>query len=76
MASSQEMGSKSAAPRSAPSRRRSGCVRRAGEFCFMTPEAPLAQMTPLLIGWSGLPSMYRTSPLRTVTRMPQRQAHM
>ena len=51
-------------------------IKRAGRSCFMMPEAPLAQITPLLIGWSGLPSMYRTCPSRRCTRMPQRQAHM
>jgi hypothetical protein len=56
-ASSQEIGSKSAAPRSEPALRRSGCVSRAGEFCFMIPEEPLAQITPRLMGCSGLPSM-------------------
>ncbi len=56
-ASSQEMGSNSAAPRSAPALRFSGRVSRAGEYCFMIPEAPLAQMTPRLSGWFGLPSM-------------------
>ena len=34
-----------------------GLVSRAGEYCFMIPELPLAQISPLLIGWSGLPSM-------------------
>ena len=56
-ASSHEIGSNSPAPRSAPGLRRSGCVSRAGEYCFMMPDAPLAQITPLLIGCSGLPSM-------------------
>jgi hypothetical protein len=37
--------------------RASGRVSRAGEYCFMIPDAPLAQMTPRLIGWRGLPSM-------------------
>ena len=56
-ASSQEIGSNSPAPRSLPGLRRSGCVSRAGEYCFMIPEEPLAQITPLLSGCSGLPSM-------------------
>ena len=47
----------SPAPRSVPGLRMRGCVSRAGEYCFMIPETPLAQITPLLIGWSGLPSM-------------------
>ena len=34
-----------------------GLVSRAGEYCFMIPDEPLAQITPLLSGWSGLPSM-------------------
>jgi len=56
-ASSQEISSNSLAPRSAPALRFSGLVSRAGEYCFMMPEAPLAQITPWLSGWSGLPSM-------------------
>jgi hypothetical protein len=51
-------------------------VSRAGEYCFIIPEAPLAQSTPLLIGCSGFPWINRTSPSSTVTLMPQRQAHM
>ena len=35
----------------------SGCVSRAGEYCFMIPDEPLAQITPWFSGWSGLPSM-------------------
>ena len=31
--------------------------QRAGEYCFMIPELPLAQMTPWFSGCSGLPSM-------------------
>jgi hypothetical protein len=34
-----------------------GCVNRAGEYCFMIPDEPLAQMTPWFSGCSGLPSM-------------------
>ncbi len=49
--------SNSPAPRSLPGFLSSGSVRRAGDTCFMMPEAPLAQITPLLIGWFGLPSM-------------------
>ena len=75
-ASSQLITMNSPAPRSAPGRRRSGRVSRAGEYCFMMPELPFAQITPLLIGCSGLPSMYRTSPFRTCTRIPHRHAHM
>jgi len=45
------------APRSAPGLRSSGFVSRAGEYCFMIPDAPLAQITPWFSGWSGLPSM-------------------
>ena len=56
-ACSQEIGSNSAAPRSEPALRISGCVRRAGEYCFMMPADPLAQMIPWLSGCSGLPSM-------------------
>ena len=56
-ARSHEIGSNSPAPRSLPGLRSSGCVRRAGDSCFMIPAAPLAQITPLLIGWFGLPSM-------------------
>jgi hypothetical protein len=41
----------------APALRRSGLVSRAGETCFMMPELPLAQITPLFSGWFGLPSM-------------------
>jgi len=37
--------------------RSNGRVRRAGDCCFMIPAEPLAQITPLLIGWFGLPSM-------------------
>ena len=33
-----------------PGLRRSGLVSRAGEYCFMMPELPLAQITPLLSG--------------------------
>ncbi len=29
--------------------------RRAGETCFMMPAEPLAQITPWLSGWLGLP---------------------
>ena len=54
---SQEMTSNAAAPRSEPGLRSSGFVNRAGEYCFMMPEAPFAQITPLFSGWSGLPSM-------------------
>ena len=57
IASSHEIGSNSAAPRSLPALRRSGWVSRAGEYCFMIPDDPLAQITPLLSGWSGLPSI-------------------
>jgi hypothetical protein len=59
-----------------PGLRRRGLVSRAGEYCFIIPEAPLAQSTPLLIGCSGFPWINRTSPSSTVTLMPQRQAHM
>jgi hypothetical protein len=52
-----EIGSNSPAPRSLPALRRSGRVSRAGDACFMIPAEPLAQITPLLIGWFGLPSM-------------------
>ncbi len=45
-ACSQEIGSNSPAPRSAPGLRSSGRVSRAGEYCFMMPEEPLAQITP------------------------------
>jgi len=54
---SQEIGSNSPAPRSLPGLRNSGWVSRAGDTCFMIPALPLAQMTPLLIGCAGLPSM-------------------
>jgi hypothetical protein len=30
--------------------RSNGFVSRAGEYCFMIPELPLAQITPLLSG--------------------------
>ena len=33
------------------------CVSRAGEYCFMMPAEPFAQITPWLTGCSGLPSM-------------------
>ncbi len=56
-ARSQLIGSNSPAPRSLPLFLSSGCVSRAGECCFMIPDEPLAQITPLLIGCSGLPSM-------------------
>ncbi len=56
-ACSQEIGSNAPAPRSLPGLRSSGCVSRAGEYCFMMPELPLAQITPWLSGCSGLPSM-------------------
>jgi hypothetical protein len=56
-ARSQEIGSNSPAPRSLPALRSSGCVRRAGDTCFMMPALPLAQITPWFSGWSGLPSM-------------------
>ena len=56
-ASSQLIGSNSPAPRSLPGLRRSGCVSRAGETCFMIPDAPFAQITPWFKGWFGLPSM-------------------
>ncbi len=49
-ASSQEMTSNSLVPRSAPLLRRSGWVIRPGEYCFMIPELPLAQITPLFSG--------------------------
>ncbi len=45
------------APRAAPGLRASGRVSRAGEYCCMMPDEPLAQITPLFTGWSGLPSM-------------------
>jgi hypothetical protein len=35
----------------------SALVRRAGEYGFMIPDEPLAQVTPRLSGWFGLPSM-------------------
>jgi hypothetical protein len=44
-------------PRSAPDRRTRGLVRRPGEYCFMIPDEPLAQITPWLSGWLGFPSM-------------------
>jgi hypothetical protein len=56
-ASSQPIGSNWLAPRSVPALRRSGWVSRAGEYCFMMPEEPLAQITPWFSGCSGLPSM-------------------
>jgi hypothetical protein len=56
-ASSHSISTKSPSPRAAPSRRLSGRVSRAGEYCFMIPELPLAQITPWFSGWSGLPSM-------------------
>ena len=56
-ARSHEIGSNSPAPRSLPAFLSSGTLRRAGERCFMIPAAPLAQITPLLSGWFGLPSM-------------------
>jgi hypothetical protein len=56
-ARSQEIGSNSPAPRSAPCLRKSGRVSRAGEYCFMIPDDPLAQITPWFSGCSGLPSM-------------------
>ena len=37
-----------------PGLRFSGFVSRAGEYCFMMPELPLAQITPLLSGWSRI----------------------
>ena len=75
-ARSHEIGSNCPAPRSVPARRSSGRVSFAGLRCFMIPALPLAHSTPRLTGWSGLPSMWRTSPSSTVTRMPQRHAHM
>jgi hypothetical protein len=45
-ASSQLTSTNSPAPRSAPGLRSSGLVRRAGEYCFMMPELPFAQITP------------------------------
>ena len=54
---SHEIGSNSPAPRSLPGFLSKGCVSRAGDTCFMIPDAPLAQITPLLSGWFGLPSM-------------------
>jgi hypothetical protein len=35
----------------------SGLVSRAGEYGFMTPDEPSAQVAPQLSGWFGLPSM-------------------
>jgi hypothetical protein len=49
-ASSHVVSTKSPAPRSAPGRRTSGLVSRAGEYCFMMPDEPLAQITPALSG--------------------------
>ena len=49
-ASSQEISSKSLSPRSAPFLRLKGLVKRAGEYCFIIPEEPLAQITPLFKG--------------------------
>jgi hypothetical protein len=49
-ASSQEIGTNSLSPRALPGLRMSGCVSRAGEYCFMMPDEPLAQITPWLIG--------------------------
>ena len=54
---SHEMGSNSPAPRSLPALRSSGWVNRAGDTCFMIPDAPLAQITPWFSGCAGLPSM-------------------
>ena len=56
-ARSQEIGSNSPAPRLEPGLRSSGWVSRAGEYCFMMPDEPLAQIAPWFSGWSGLPSM-------------------
>ena len=44
------IGSNCALPRSAPGFRMSGCMRRAGEYCFMIPDDPFAQITPLFSG--------------------------
>ena len=49
-ASSHSISTKSPAPRSLPDRRRSGFDSLAGEYCFMIPADPLAQMTPWLTG--------------------------
>jgi hypothetical protein len=54
---SQVMTSNSDLPRSAPFFRKRGWVMRAGEYCFMIPDDPLAQSTPSFSGWFGLPSM-------------------
>ncbi len=56
-ASSHVTSTNSPAPRSLPGLRTSGFVSRAGEYCFMMPDDPLAQITPWFSGWSGLPSM-------------------
>jgi hypothetical protein len=56
-ASSHDIGSNSPAPRSLPFFLLKGRVRRAGDTCFMMPLEPLAQITPLLSGCAGLPSM-------------------
>jgi len=53
-----------------------GLVSLAGEFWVMIPAEPLAQSTPLLMGCSGLPWIYRIWPFFRCTLMPQRQAHM
>ncbi len=49
-ASSQPISTNSPAPRSVPGLRLSGLVSRAGEYCFMMPDEPLAQITPPLSG--------------------------
>ena len=63
-------------PRSLSGRRLSGLDSRAGEYCFMMPAAPLAQMTPRLTGWLRLPWMKRSLSPSSVTLIPQRPAHM
>jgi hypothetical protein len=54
-ASSHEISSNSPDPRGPT--RFIGALSRAGEQCCMIPDAPLPQITPLLTGWSRLPSM-------------------
>ena len=48
--SSHEIATNSPSPRAVPGLRMSGFVRRAGEYCFMIPDAPLAQITPWFSG--------------------------